>query len=301
IEEEQSNPVPGLSHLSIMTQHRFERFVEALKPQGPSLDDRRRCQRRKKLLLQKSYERNEREFTGRDLTITTAVNKLGAAQVRHFFSDVQCGPRIVHLPGAVTACLRKSWAMEDRLTKVCPLVLVEGKRLTKGEIREITHLHHALDAILQGLGATLFPTDGRFWEAFSRRRPERGDRAILQQTGMFQFSSNGAWRLRNLPDDLCRSIEQALWEKRVVMHIPSSMAGMRVQQNAWCVLGANGGKVEIGQHKPREGAGKRGLKIESKKPNRLLGYKPKSESKLNRQKSVLIIEENFGVALSTPP
>ena len=103
---------------------------------------------------------------------TSYLNKLAAKQTKSWFAgklgDNAQLPKVIQLSGSVTAATRKSWNLLGALEAVHPEVC--GKNKT--EIRDITHLHHALDAIVIGLSVEYFPKDGRLWSLLSKRAIE---------------------------------------------------------------------------------------------------------------------------------
>ena len=110
----------------------------------------------------------------------------------------------------------------------------------KSEVREITHLHHALDAVIVGLVAHYFPRDGRVWTLMSRRAIKNpADQAYLKSVlgDLIRFSGDGKWALRALDKRIQKQVAECLSEKRVVRHKPRTMRGLRVQQNVWRVEG----------------------------------------------------------------
>lgn len=176
--------------------------------------------------------------------------------------------------------------------------------LMKGKIRSITHLHHAVDAVAIGLAAAVFPHTNRFYELVSKRNLNRSEREELYRTGLFVFSERN-WRLKELPAKLINEISDRIAEGRVVKYLPRKMSGMDVEQTLWGVVKEDvGGLVTIRQyHSKANSAKRRERKIEIEKKIKLLGYEPENvaESKLARNKAVIIIKGNFGVALTTPP
>ncbi|HEY1049509.1 MAG TPA: HNH endonuclease domain-containing protein, partial [Prosthecobacter sp.] len=174
IEDEQGKVVPGRPDLTIFTLKQYEAFVAKLAgdkkpnrftPGQGSMDDKLRQWSRKQMLLLKDYE--EKEFTPRDLTITSHLVRLAARQLEKRLTHLQNTNRIISLPGSVTGAVRKVWNCLGCLAPACPEVMemrstVDEKREVvlnadgtpslslqvrpKADIRDITHLHHALDA-----------------------------------------------------------------------------------------------------------------------------------------------------------
>jgi len=251
-----------------------------------------------------STDEGDSGFTGRDLTQTSHLNKLAALQARDELTSIAEDetvkiPQATMLAGSVTASVRKAWDIGGALSLACPET--EGKNKT--DIRGITHLHHALDAVTIGLAAYFFPKDGRLWELMSRRRlGNEADRKEFQRRARqpITFSEKGDWKITDLPPELKKQITERLAERRVVQHLPYTMRGLKVQQNTWRVLHADPNdpeKMVLGMSM-RDADKKRQPKTAKEKKSKLLGLNPhQGTGKLARLKGSLIVEENFGVVL----
>jgi CRISPR-associated endonuclease Csn1 len=296
VNEEQGKTVEDLPNLSIVSVNRYREFVEGLEAFRGHDDDRRRKKRRKDLLLLPSYE--EKEFTPRDLTVTSQLVRLGALTLKREFADVKQPPVIVSLPGAVTGEVRKAWDVLGCLGLACSQVLdVEGKPKTKTEIRDITHLHHALDACVLGLASHFIPNNGRVWELITKRNLTSAEQKELIALNVFATGPQGRVQLRDLRPERKEQIRQRLAEKRVVQHIPKRIAGLRVEQNTWRVRGSKDGDVTL-QQRIRQPDGKRPLKQAVERASKLIGLE---DGKLHRLSGALVVGENFGVALDPQP
>jgi CRISPR-associated endonuclease Csn1 len=186
VEQEQGKPVPDLPNLSILSLTRYRQLVNGLETFKGHDDDKRRKKRRKDLLLLPAYE--EKEFTPGDLTTTSQLVRLGALSLRKAFIGCKDQPVIVSLPGSVTGTVRKAWKLLGCLSITAPLVLDEnGELKTKNDIRDITHLHHALDACVLGLASHFIPNNGRVWELILKRKCQR-QRRTLSNAGLGQSS-----------------------------------------------------------------------------------------------------------------
>ena len=298
----------------------FRELVNKLKKRnGPSKDDEQRCTKRKIALLTRDYEPRGKAkekvadnesvdgFTEGSLTQTSHLNKLAAQQTKSWFAgklgnDAQL-PKIIQLSGSVTAATRRSWNLFGTLEAVHPEVC--GKNKT--EIREITHLHHALDAIVIGLSVEYFPRDGRLWSLLSKRAIQNPAEQKYMETrlgGRISFSVKGEWRIESLRDSIVSQIVQRLKEKRVVRHNPKTMRGLRIQQNVWRIEGEDPddpSKMLI-RMKPRNEDNIKVPKQKSERKSKLFGSSPNStEGKLKKLKGALIVEDNYGVALDPEP
>jgi CRISPR-associated endonuclease Csn1 len=299
VEDEQGKPVPDLPNLSIVSLSRYRDFVEKLDTFKGHDQDKKRKKRRKALLLVRDYE--EEEFTPRDLTQTSQLVRLGAQMLKRPFLREKHQPVITSMPGSVTGEVRKGWNLLGCLSKACPQVLDEnGEVRTKTEIREITHLHHALDACVLGLATHFIPNNGRIWELIVKRNLTDTEKLQLRALGIFDFSPEG-FRLKELPDELKNQIRERLAERRVVQHVPKRMTGLRVEQNAWRVVKIEGDEAIIRQ-RMRQPDGSRPVKETTERVTKLFGLNPVGGSgKLKALKAALIIPENFGIALDPEP
>jgi CRISPR-associated endonuclease Csn1 len=319
----------------------------------------RNWKRRAKLELE-SYE--EREFTPRDLTLTSHLCRLAARSLEQYFSfpahvrqriqgptprkselqpfdKPQKTPSVISMPGSVTAETRKAWKCLGCLGPACPEVMQEvqdtdkngelkfdkaGKPVmkkvvrTKGEIRSITHLHHALDACVIAFASHVMPKDGKLWEQIVTRKVLKHDEEAFRERygwhGLLKLAepkdenSRGKTRkleVLDLPDTFKKQIVEALKERRVVQHVPADMSGARLEMNTWRVLRQEGDQVHLRQRTfgpkdidPETGARNRTTKEAKERATKLVGLKP---GKLSSLKGALVIGENYGVALEPEP
>jgi CRISPR-associated endonuclease Csn1 len=310
VEQEQGKPVPDLPNLFIMSLARYKQFVDSLESYKGHDDDKRRKKKRKELMLLPKYE--EKEFTPRDLTQTSQLVRLGAQVLKRTFADCKEKPTVISLPGSVTGTVRKAWKVLGCLSLANPQIMEEvlderGKKIirakNKKEIRDITHLHHALDACVLGLSSHFIPNNGRVWELIVKRNPNDLEKRQLEALDVFGFNAEGRFEMHDLAEKLKEQIRQRLAEKRVVQHIPARMDGLRVEQNTWRVDSIDeNGNVTIHQ-RIRQTDGSRPKKSPViEKATKLLGLNPTNgNGKLAKNKGVLIIPDNFGVALDPQP
>jgi CRISPR-associated endonuclease Csn1 len=281
----------------------FKTFIEKLKIRGAGEheQDKDRRLRRKRLLEMESYQ--EKEFLPRDLTQTSQLVRLGAQVLKRAFADCKEKPTIISLPGSVTGTVRKAWKVLGCLSLANPQVLDEnGEVKNKTDIRDITHLHHALDACVLGLSSHFIPNNGRVWELIVKRNPNDLEKRQLEALGVFGFNAERRFEMRDLDDKLKKQICQRLAEKRVVQHVPARMDGLRVEQNTWRVVSSDeSGNATIRQ-RIRQADGSRPKKVAEEKATKLLGLKPANgNGKLAAKKGVLVIPDNYGVALDPLP
>lgn len=312
MKEAETKQVEGLPRLSLKSLNHFKTDIEALRPgsdprrakrrgavTGPIDDDLRRWKRKELLLKVEKWDGGD--FLPADLTVTSQLVRLGAQTLKREFMDLEEPPVTISLPGAVTGEVRKAWNVLGCLSNACPQVLdADGKVKTKTEIRGITHLHHALDACVLGLAAHFIPNNGRVWELIIKRKLTPTEQNELVALKVFAPDSHGNVQLNDLKPARKEQIRQRLAEKRVVLHVPKRMSGLRVEQNTWRVVGEKDGEIVIRQ-RIRQADGTRPKKETSERPGKLLGLNPTGPSDLQRRQGVLVIPDNFGVALDPSP
>ena len=304
MKEDGGKRVPG-TNLELLPLKKYLALVEGLPTRGAP-DDFRRRSRRKEFLLLEKYNSRDSEFTGRDLTQTAHLVKLANLQAAAWFAKQSTKPAMEPLPGSVTGGVRKSWDVLGCLAQACPRVMDEsGAVRTKTEIRDITHLHHALDAAVLALAAHYLPRNGNVWPLVNRRSVNDMERRLLEHTGLYTFAEGNRPRMNDLPDALKKQIADKLNEKRVIQHLPHKMSGLKVQQNIWRIAGPPDEKGYVPLRQSiRDAIGTRTAKIGKERSAKLHGYAPTgdpAQAKLAGLKGALIIEENFGIALDPEP
>jgi CRISPR-associated endonuclease Csn1 len=136
------------------------------------------------------------------------------------------------LPGSVTGEVRKGWKQYGCLAAHNPevqklLERAETEELNiKKELRDLTHLHHALDACVIGYTSHFLPNEGGLWEALTKRNRKPEETELLLTRRIFSRDSEDRARLAPLRDELKQQITIRLGECRVVQHIPKRMGGL---------------------------------------------------------------------------
>lgn len=341
-------PVDGLPNLYIRTESQFREFVNLLWPKSDPFvraraggkkvsDDEARCWRRKQFLLTEKWE--EKEFTPADLTKTRHLVKLAAQQLEHAFHDLpkEQRPPVISINGAVTAAFRdKTWKLIRELAAVHPGVKKaadeeeaakqQGQDYNlKKEIRKITNLHHAVDAIALGLvTSSLVPTGHwslnselvRFiikakLSAEERRRFEE----LRYQLGLPKFyrwapkrcddpeedrppvDAGGVLCIRELSKSTKDQMREKLREWRVAQHIPSDQGGIVAEENTRRLLKIEGPWAFLQQRSRDEKTGRVTRTPPTKVAvEKLVGLHP--DSKLAAQKGVLVVKENYGLMVA---
>jgi CRISPR-associated endonuclease Csn1 len=306
IEEEQGKTVEGMPSLNIKTLSGYTKDVESLESFKGHDDDQRRKKNRKRMLMVRDFV--EKEFIPGDLTQTSQLVRLGAQTLQKQYLGSQNRPAITSLPGSVTGAVRKSWNLLGCLSAANPQVLepATGEVRTKTEIRDITHLHHALDACILAFAAVFLPgrgRDGEGWKLLVKRRlnAEEQRRARELFKTYVEFEKDGTLHLIELPFPLKEQIRHRLAECRVVQHVPAEMGGLRAEQNAWRVVSIENGEALLRQ-RLRQPDGSRVTKETREKIDKLVGLNPGSDTgKLERNKAALVIPENYGLSLDPEP
>jgi CRISPR-associated endonuclease Csn1 len=314
------------------TEAQFRRDVDALWPVkdpfkraragGPkATSDESRCWRRKELLLKATW--TGKEFTPADLAKTRHTVKLAAQKLESYFCGLpkEHRPPVIAVTGSVTASFRdKTWKLLGELAAVNPAIkeaLEKGaKQQEQGKdfnpkkaVRELSHLHHALDAVALALVThKLVPPNyqsldgelarlivkGKLTVDRNRERPIdelASFRSLCARLGLpkfYQIDSKNRLHIEDLDPEIKKQIRTRLSEMRVVQHIPADMRGMKVEENTRSVLSTVNGKHELNPPHDR-GA------LPSKK---LVGLEPNNgNGKLKPQRGVRVITDNFGVAI----
>jgi CRISPR-associated endonuclease Csn1 len=295
IVEEGGNQVPGLPQKSIMQVKKFEAFVKKLKENGSSNDDIRRKKNRKRFLTLKNFNERESDFTAGDLTVTSQINRLATFRIRSIHQDKVKQPKYVALPGSATGLARKSWRLLGCLAQANSRVLNEdGSLKTKSEVRGITHLHHALDASVAAITATILPNDGDIWRMLNKRRLTDLEARQLGQLDVISISANKEPRLKDLPKDIKENLAQCLSEKRVKFHIPARIGSFSPDENEY--------GVESVDHENQVADLRRGGNLyKGIKLSLLTGIDPSGSSKLKERDAVLLNKRNYGLWLGDPP
>ncbi len=296
IEQEQGNSVPGRPDLTIVSLAKYKAFAEGLDTRKGHDDDRKRKRRRQELFLLPKWEEKDSGFLPRDLTVTSQLVRLGAQSVRRTLADLE-PHHVTSIPGSVTGTLRNGWNLLGCLAQANPQVKADDGHgtKTKTEIRGITHLHHALDAIVLGLTAHYLPKDGKVWEAIVKRRPSAEEQKTLLATGIYARDSEGRIQLkRDLPSGLAEQISARLAEKRVVQHVPKDMGGMKVEENTRRVLSVEGGRAKLRQRSRDLKTGLQTVKDTEEAGLKLVGLEP---GKLHAQQGARVITDNYGLAI----
>ena len=221
-----------------------------------------------------------------------------------------------------------SWPDSSSISEAhCPNCHAILKRVPKpkDDIRSLTHLHHAIDAITLGLithsfNLTKYGKDqsGRIWEALITRSPNRQQQDLLLETGLFKkhettdpenpAKTRTRFILKKLPAGLKNHITRHLANARVVQHVPANQSGAKAELMTWGIthIEGDGDDARITLHQSTSKVEKnrrvRSPKAREERAGKLLGPQPKNgKGKLKEIKGALIINENYGLALDPKP
>jgi len=282
--------------LSVWTPKMYRDYVDGLDLRKGHDDDKKRKRRRQGLMLMAKWEEKGAGFLPRDLTVTSQLVRLGAQSVQRALPNLK-PEDVTSMPGSVTGELRKGWHLLGLLAQANPNVkdAETGELKTKTEIREVTHLHHALDACVIGLAAMYFPNNGTLWQLITKRNHTEAEKQQLIELGIYNRDSEGRMHLAaDLGETVKDQISKCLQEKRVVQHLPKDMSGMKVEENTRRVVSIDDGWAKLLQQKRNEKTGKLEHNKTEQPVRNLVGL---HDGKLSKQKGVRVITDNFGVAV----
>lgn len=297
VQEFGGKTVPDAPHLSIITPQQFKDLVKRLDTKGHD-DDVRRKRRRKEFFELERYEEKERDFTPGQLAQTSQLTRLARIAVRRRLPHL-ADHDFVALPGSVTGAVRKAWNLMGCLATVSPdIVGPDGKIRPKDDIRGLTHLHHALDAVTLGYATALLPNNGAVWQLLSLRKIPADQREFFRNTLPVDIDPEGRWRLRSLLENhpaIDQQIRARLAERRVVQHVPADMGGIKIKQNTRGYTLAPDDKIRLNPGRDEEGNLQKAEIIPRAKAFGL------THGKLAAQKGIRVIAENFGVVVIRDP
>jgi CRISPR-associated endonuclease Csn1 len=330
----------GETKANLFSEKEYRQFISKLDIRNGHKQDKERKKKRRDLLELEKYE--EKGFLPKDLTQTSHLVRLAATEIEKEFNGLENKPRIISLPGSVTGEVRKGWKLYGCLAAHNPevqklLERAETEELNiKKELRDITHLHHALDACVIGYTSHFLPNEGGLWEALTKRNRRPEETELLLTRGIFSRDSEDRARLAPLRDEIKQQIAKRLGECRVVQHVPKRMGGLAgLEENTRGIMAIevpdtarpgkksketklkeiwnnesgqplpvlenlNGVVVRLRQYGPRDPKNhdKRERKPTHEKAAKLLGLRPENgNGKLRAIKGVRVVEANFDLAL----
>lgn len=240
------------------------------------------------------------------LTQTSAIAKLAHRAILGWFKGHGCKPiRPILLPGRITKEVRTEYNLLGMLAQFDARLIqtftdFDGTQKTKvvpkGDMRNLTHMHHAVDAIAILLAGTLITPQNRVWDLIAKRRQTEAEKDFLLQNGPFAWDSHDHLTLQRLAPDVERSIRAALGELRTVRYASKRLGRTVLEETQWRIE-----KVENGRVFLRQGRGKAAKRTDLS-ISAVYGLNPPSgNGKLLRNKAVYVGDANYAIALTDPP
>ncbi len=276
----------------IVSPEKYKKWVESLKvaKRDTYPDDYARQHARKRMLMIEQYEDKERTFTEGQLTQSSQLMKLAMGVIGRKLTQATINP----IPGPVTAEIRKSWNLTGTLKLACPEIEnTQGEIRLKDEIRNLTHLHHALDAATIALIAHYFPINrhgqnqtGKLWAAMRKRNRSAEEDAMLRSTKRYKSCQqestngrgNGGTRLEliDLEASVKNALSRSLAESRVMQHLPADRSGTKAELLTWGIVAIIGESALLIQ-RPNRGQ----LELDANSSQRRWKDKPPTNEALN--------------------
>lgn len=242
------------------------------------------------------------------LTQTSAIAKLAHRALLGWFKARGCKPiRPTLIPGRVTKEVRNGYNLlgmlaqfDARLTQSYEENGVQKTKVVpKGDMRNLTHMHHAVDAIAILLAGTLITPQNRVWDLIAKRRQTEAEKDFLLQNGPFAWDSHDHLTLQRLAPDVERSIRAALGELRTVRYASKRLGRTVLEETQWRIEKIEGNRAFLsqghGDNKKRPRGGSVALSA-------IYGLEPPSgNGKLLRNNAVYQIGENYAIALTASP
>lgn len=221
-----------------------------------------------------------------------------------------------------------SWPEDEALSQAhCPHCHAILRRVPKPkeDIRSLTHLHHALDALTIGLVTHYFPLarfgqnqSGKIWKALVSRNRNEEEENLLRSTRLFQEhkrpdkrapeKTRTHFQLKPLPNNLKSQVIHHLAQGRVVQHVPANRSGTKAKLMTWGVCSIEGegqnAQVTLTQETSTVENGRRRKTKNNRieRADKLIGPMPTHQKgKLKAINGALIVGENFALALDPKP
>ena len=239
------------------------------------------------------------------LTQTSAIAKLAHRAILGWFKAHGCKPISPTLiPGRVTKEVRTGYDLLGMLAQFDARLIQsyeedgiqKTKVAPKGDMRALTHMHHAVDAIAILLAGTLITPNNRVWDLMAKRRQTEEERLILRANGPFAWDAHGRLTLQRLAPAIERPIRAALGELRTVRYASKRLGRTVLEETQWRVERVENGRVFL-----RQGHGKTAKRTDLAL-TAVYGLNPPSgDGKLLRNKAVYVGDANYAIALTDPP
>ncbi len=310
-------------NLSICSINNYEKNVKFLedpinkKRKDPFKDDKMRKNKRCALLLVKSIDNKSQAKTNIGMTEgmmtqSSQLMKLASRVVTSIIPNIS----IDKIPGTITGIVAKSWDVFGCLATLCPEKVRAGNKIIKGDLRDCTHLHHAVDACVLGLIPHLIPEhrNGILRKALAMRHLPKEEAEKVRKEynkryyGLNTTDKGSRLSLNDLPASIKENIRERLLEQRVVQHVPADMSGASLKETIQRVVAVEGEGVDAmvtlqrsSTQVKEDGTRKRTFTTNVVKASKVMGLKPKCQSKLKPLKAAIEVDSNYGVALDPIP
>ena len=290
--------------LQIRTEGEYLAAIERLKCASSVRKERDIARRRVEKLRMLTVD-EAKGMTQGMLTQTSAIAKLAHRAILGWFKAHGCKPiRPTLIPGRITKEIRSHYDLLGMLAQFDVRLIqsyeengVQKTRVVpKGDMRNLTHMHHAVDAIAILLAGTLITPNNHVWDLMVKRRQTEEEQLFLRANGPFAWDSHGHLTLQRLSPAVERPIRAALGELRTVRYASKRLGRTALKETQWRVE-----KIENDRVFLRQGHGKtanhKNLSITA-----VYGLNPSGgDGKLLRNNAVYQIDENYAIALTTPP
>lgn len=245
------------------------------------------------------------------LTQTSAIAKLAHRALLGWFKARGCKPiRPTLIPGRITKEVRNGYNLlgmlaqfDARLTQT--FTDLDGTQKTKvvpkGDMRNLTHMHHAVDAIAILLAGTLITPQNRVWDLIAKRRQTEAEKDFLLQNGPFAWDAHDHLTLQRLSPAVERPIRAALGELRTVRYSSKRLGRTVLEETQWRVVKIQDGRVTVRQ-RINDPEKKERYKFNELALSAVYGLNPPNgDGKLLRNKAVYVGDANYAIALTDPP
>lgn len=290
--------------LQIRTEEQYLAAIDKLRCASSVPNEKKTFKQRIDKLKMLSVDEAEGMTQGM-LTQTSAIAKLAHRAILGWFKGHGCKPiRPILIPGRITKEVRSEYDLlgvlaqfDARLIQTSDENGVQKTSVVhKGDMRNLTHMHHAVDAIAILLAGTLITPQNRVWDLIAERRLNAAEKDFLLQNGPFAWDSHGNLTLQRLSPVIERPIRAALGELRTVQYVSKRLGRTVLQETQWRVE-----KIENGRVFLRQGKGK-GANRKDRSITAVYGLNPPNgDGKLLRNKAVYVGDANYAIALTDSP
>ena len=295
--------------LQIRTEGEYLAAIERLKCASSVRKERDIARRRVEKLRMLTVD-EAKGMTQGMLTQTSAIAKLAHRAILGWFKTHGCKPiRPTLIPGSITKEIRSHYNLLGMLAQFDVRLIqsyeengVQKTRVVpKGDMRNLTHMHHAVDAIAILLAGTLITPKNHVWDLMVKRRQTEEEQLFLRANGPFAWDSHGHLTLQRLSPAVEHPIRAALGELRTVRYASKRLGRTVLEETQWRVVNVKDGRVTVRQRNndPKK---KERYKFDELSLTAVYGLNPpSSDGKLLRNKAVYVGDANYAIALTNPP